>query len=120
MFLNIFYMLDGIILNAMNFIAVKTKMNMDPFAYIKSNSITDNTQIRGMSASAFNLIRAFGIVGVVVSIIVNGIRLMYAKKGQKLEEVKQRIMIHFIISICVFGFITLIGQIFYIAKKSVS
>lgn len=84
-------------------------MGRDPFSYF-TFEISNNPALRGTVSSAYSLFMAIGVVGLLLTIILVGIKLMSSNPGKRaeaLEEMKWKV----IIAILLFGMTTVISTI---------
>ena len=84
-------------------------MDKDPFSYFKWK-ISDNAALQGTVNSAYSLFMAIGVVGLLLTIILVGIKLMSSnpsKRAEALEEMKWKALI----AVLIFGMTTVISTI---------
>ncbi len=93
----------------------EVSMDMDPFSYIKKNKVSDNTAIKGLGVSVFNLLIALAATGILMTIIICGIRLF--GKGKSRQEGKSRLGIIILTGIAIFSFVFFANQILKIANN---
>lgn len=86
-------------------------MALDPFEYLRKITVTEEEVIRETGASFYHLLETLGIIGIVLTFIVCGIRLAFAPKGQELGEVKKRLQTEAVIAVTLFGFVFLVGTV---------
>lgn len=92
-------------------------MNKDPFSYFRFG-ITQNAAIKGTVNSFYSLFMAIGVIGLLLTVILIGIKLMSqspSKRAEALEEMKWKA----IIAIVLFGMTGFIGAILTVAKSFV-
>lgn len=91
----------------------------DPFWYLggDANNVTDNNVIRQTASSFYDVMQTIGLTGVAIMIMIAAIRMMFAKKGNKLEEAKNQIAVQTVIGIVICAFTWVIGTIFSITKS---
>lgn len=93
-------------------------MNIDPFSYLEfgANSLSSDANMRGTVASAFQLLLALGIIGLMVTVIIAAIRIAFAppaKRAEALSDIGTKV----IVGICLFGATTIISTIYYIVTN---
>lgn len=74
-------------------------MNKDPFSYYKFG-FTDNPAMRGTVNSSYSLFMTIGVVGILLTLITVGIRIMSSnpsKRAEALEEIKWKALIAIVI-----------------------
>lgn len=76
---------------------------IDPWVYLKDNSISQDTILRDFASSAAQLGITVGILGMVFSILLMAIRLASSSDPKKREEIKQEAIIKAIIGILLFS-----------------
>ena len=84
-------------------------MDKDPFSYFRWE-ISDNAALHGTINSAYSLFMAIGVVGLLLTIILVGIKLMSSnpsKRAEALEEMKWKALI----AVLIFGMTTVISTI---------
>lgn len=89
-------------------------MSKDPFSYFRFG-ITDNAAIKGTVNSLYSLLMAIGIVGLLITLIIIGIRLMSpnsAKRAEAMEEMKWKVLI----AVVLFGMTGIIGAVLAMAE----
>lgn len=82
-------------------------MDKDPFDYLQFGQ-SSNENIRATVASAYQLIMAIGVIGLVVTFIIIGVTLAASdpeKRAEALRELKWKV----IIAIVFFSMITLLS-----------
>ena len=106
---------------------VLATMNNDPFAYINgsahgenidANRITTDGIILSMSMSWVGFMEVLGALGIVISLIVCGIKLVIFKNDpREVTETKKKFIVKIFITIVIFAFIGLAGLGFDIAAE---
>lgn len=89
-------------------------MSKDPFSYFRFG-ITDNAAIKGTVNSLYSLLMAIGIVGLLITLVIIGIRLMSpnsAKRAEAMEEMKWKVLI----AVVLFGMTGIIGAVLAMAE----
>ena len=89
-------------------------MSKDPFSYFRFG-ITDNAAIKGTVNSLYSLLMAIGVVGLLITLIIIGIRLMSpnsAKRAEAMEEMKWKVLI----AVVLFGMTGIVGAILALAE----
>lgn len=89
-------------------------MEKDPFKYFKFQ-VSDNATLQGTVNSTYNLFMAIGVVGLLLTLILIGLKLMSSnpsKRAEALEEMKWKALI----AIILFGMTTLISTILSIVS----
>lgn len=89
-------------------------MSKDPFSYFRFG-ITDNAAIKGTVNSLYSLLMAIGVVGLLITLIIIGIRLMSpnsAKRAEAMEEMKWKVLI----AVVLFGMTGIIGAVLAMAE----
>lgn len=98
-------------------------MNMDPFSYYKNTMIPKETvagkALNNTAMSAYHLLKTVGVIGLTLSFIIAGIQLAVAKRGDRLEEAKKKILIKCVIGAAISAFVWIAGTILKIAKSMV-
>lgn len=89
-------------------------MSKDPFSYFRFG-ITDNAAIKGTVNSLYSLLMAIGVVGLLITLVIIGIRLMSpnsAKRAEAMEEMKWKVLI----AVVLFGMTGIVGAILALAE----
>ena len=89
-------------------------MSKDPFSYFRFG-ITDNAAIKGTVNSLYSLLMAIGVVGLLITLIIIGIRLMSpnaTKRAEAMEEMKWKVLI----AVVLFGMTGIIGAVLAMAE----
>ena len=89
-------------------------MSKDPFSYFRFG-ITDNAAIKGTVNSLYSLLMAIGVVGLLITLVIIGIRLMSpnsAKRAEAMEEMKWKVLIAAVL----FGMTGIIGAVLAMAE----
>ena len=89
-------------------------MSKDPFSYFRFG-ITDNSAIKGTVNSLYSLLMAIGVVGLLITLVIIGIRLMSpnsAKRAEAMEEMKWKVLI----AVVLFGMTGIIGAVLAMAE----
>lgn len=89
-------------------------MEKDPFKYFKFQ-VSDNATLQGTVNSTYNLFMAIGVVGLLLTLILIGLKLMSSnpsKRAEALEEMKWKALI----AIILFGMTTVISTILSIVS----
>jgi hypothetical protein len=89
-------------------------MSKDPFSYFRFG-ITDNAAIKGTVNSLYSLLMAIGVVGLLITLVIIGIRLMSpnsAKRAEAMEEMKWKVLI----AVVLFGMTGIIGAVLAMAE----
>ena len=90
-------------------------MNKDPFSFYKFG-LTDNAAIRGTVNSLYSLFLTIGVVGILLTILLVGVKLMSQspqKRAEALEEMKWKVLI----AIILFGMSGVIGAILRVVSS---
>mgnify|MGYP001625496943 CR=1 FL=1 len=95
-------------------------MNMDPFSYLQFgiNSLSTDSNIRGTVASAFQLLSAIVMIGLVITIVLAGIKIASAppsKRADALSEIGTKLLV----GISLFGSTTAISMIYRVVASFV-
>lgn len=101
-----------------NKIILTINANTDPFSLLGSNKVSNDNNIRNTFASFFRFLMAIGIIGIIISIIISGIKIS-SKNSNTREEGKKLLQTKAIIAITIFSFVALMGMIFEIIVKLV-
>ena len=89
-------------------------MSKDPFSYFRFG-ITDNAAIKGTVNSLYSLLMAICVVGLLITLVIIGIRLMSpnsAKRAEAMEEMKWKVLI----AVVLFGMTGIIGAVLAMAE----
>ena len=89
-------------------------MSKDPFSYFRFG-ITDNAAIKGTVNSLYSLLMAIGVVGLLITLVIIGIKLMSpnsAKRAEAMEEMKWKVLI----AVVLFGMTGIIGAVLAMAE----
>ena len=89
-------------------------MSKDPFSYFRFG-ITDNSAIKGTVNSLYSLLMAIGVVGLLITLVIIGIRLMSpnsVKRAEAMEEMKWKVLI----AVVLFGMTGIIGAVLAMAE----
>lgn len=89
-------------------------MSKDPFSYFRFG-ITNNAAIKGTVNSLYSLLMAIGVVGLLITLVIIGIRLMSpnsAKRAEAMEEMKWKVLI----AVVLFGMTGIVGAILALAE----
>ena len=89
-------------------------MSKDPFSYFRFG-ITDNAAIKGTVNSLYSLLMAIGVVGLLITLVIIGIRLMSSnatKRAEAMEEMKWKVLI----AVVLFGMTGIVGAILALAE----
>lgn len=100
-------------------ILLETKIgsDTDPFTILKKgNTITDDTNITKTVASGYRALLSIGIIGILVSLIIGAIILMYSRNPNNLEEAKKNLFVKIGIGILIFAFIFIVETVFDITS----
>ena len=84
-------------------------MNRDPFSYYHFG-ITENAAIKGTVNSMYSLFMAVGVIGLLLTVVLIGMKLMSqnpSKRAEALEEMKWKVLI----AIVIFGMTGFIGTV---------
>lgn len=102
-------------------------INTDPLAYVNgevamdgidANGITTDPTILNLANSWFYLLEVVGLVGVVISLIICGYKLIFYKGDPRdFSTVKKELVARMIIPIGIFSFIGIAGVIFHVANS---
>lgn len=98
-------------------ILMDTDLDLDPYSYLKDNTIVENDTLKHTGFEIYQLLMVIGIIGMMLSLITCGIMLMLARKGSKLEESKHRIMGTVIIGFVIFAFPFFLGVVMKMANS---
>ena len=108
------------IVSGMHLLAGRVYLDIlqDPLKIIDEGKLlTDNTVIKDTGSSAYQLLMAIGIIGVVCSLVLAGIRLSFARNSRSRSEVKKSIGATLLIAIVMFGFVGLLGLILEVVNS---
>lgn len=89
-------------------------MNKDPFSYFRFE-VSDNAAVQGTVSSMYNLFMAIGVTGLLITILLIGMKLMSsnpAKRAEALEEMKWKALI----AIVLFGMTTVVSSVLSIVS----
>lgn len=86
----------------------------DPFAILREDNLSSNPILKDNAASAYQLFLVIGIIGLVLTLIINGLYLIFSKDSSKKSEIKLNIGTKTLVAIIFFGFITFIGIVYRI------
>ena len=89
-------------------------MNKDPFSYFRFE-VSNNAAVRGTVNSMHNLFMAIGVIGLLITFLLIGIKLMSsnpAKRAEALDEMKWKALI----AIVLFSMTTVISSILNIVS----
>ena len=89
-------------------------MSKDPFSYFRFG-ITDNAAIKGTVNSLYSLLMAIGVVGLLITLVIIGIRLMSPNsvmRAEAMEEMKWKVLI----AVVLFGMTGIVGAILALAE----
>ena len=92
---------------------------IDPFDLIKNIGITDDRTIRETSVSAYQLFMTIGIIGLVFTLIITGVRLALNKNSNKRSQIKSTIGFKTWLALGFFGFTTFAGMIYNVIMSLV-
>lgn len=84
-------------------------MNKDPFSYFRFE-VSDNVAVQGTVSSMHNLFITVGVTGLLITILLIGMKLMSsnpAKRAEALEEIKWKALI----AIILFGMTAVVSSI---------
>lgn len=93
----------------------KDKKIASPFEILKDRSLSDNATVQATAASYYDLMIAAAVVGLVLSIMVIGIMLIWSRRAEARNERKQELAYKSILGIAIGGFLFLIRTIYKIA-----
>jgi hypothetical protein len=84
----------------------------DPFDFLKfsNSSISQNSDIRGTVGSAYKLFMAIGVIGILVSIVIFGLTIAFAKpqkRAEAIDEMKWKVLI----AIVLFAMTSVVGWV---------
>ena len=88
-------------------------MDKDPFSYLEFAQNTDGA-MRGTIASAYQLLMAVGVVGLIVTFVIIGVTLAAsgpAKRAEALQEMKWKV----ILAVILFSMTTVLSWVLRIA-----
>lgn len=89
----------------------------DPFKILDGGGVSRNPQLRDNAASAYNLFLVIGIIGLVVTLIISGLRFAWTKNSSKRSGIKENLGSKAIAAIIFFSFITIISLVYGVIKK---
>lgn len=92
-------------------------MDKDPFDFYRFG-FSNNAVIRGTVNSGYKLMLTIGIVGILVTLILAGIKLMssnHQQRAEALEDIKWKV----IVSVILFSIPTIIGLMMSLAGSFV-
>lgn len=95
----------------------KEAREISPWDILEDKSITDVSAMQNMSASYYRLMIALGAVGVLTSLMVIGIKVMWAKSSQSRRARKEELMFKVLIGIAIFSYLSLIGMLYGAVTK---
>ena len=103
-------------------------MSSDPFDYltgkkgissVDATGITNDASILGMGASFVNLLTVVGAIGIVLSLIFCGYKIILFKKDPRQSaETKRELITKCSIAVVIFAFIAIAGVIFEIVRQT--
>lgn len=88
-------------------------MNMNPFQYLEFGQ-SENAAIKGTAASAYQLFMAIGIIGLLITLILIGVKLSLggaAKRAEAIDEMKWKALT----AIVLFSMTTIVSWVLRIA-----
>lgn len=91
----------------------------NPFDILQDSYITKNDTFRDNAASAYQLLLVIGIIGLVTSLIMIGLKLSINKNSSKRSEEKSKLGFKIWLGILFFSFVTLMGYIYLAITKVV-
>lgn len=97
--------------------AEKKSIEKNPFSYIKQNDLTTDSTLRETAVSFYELLMSIGIIGIMCTIIICSIKIMFPKHGQTKADAKNHLLVKCAISIMIFAFTFIIGLANAIAKS---
>lgn len=98
-------------LSSKNWHFINAKLQ-DPFKILKKDNISENSQLRNNAASAYKFFLVMGIIGLVVTLIISGLRLAFSKDASKKSEVKSGLGNKTVAALIFFSFVSLIGIVY--------
>lgn len=90
---------------------------ISPWNILKDRSIADVPAMQQMSASYYHLMVAMGAVGLLASLMIIAIKIMWAKNPQSRNSCKDELMFKVLVGIAVFSYVTLIGMLYGAVNK---
>ena len=106
-------------MGVINYISLAINGNSNPWDYL---GIADDSGLKvltGLAADWYSLCIVIGTVGIIVTIMYIGLRLMFTKDPRKREEVKETMKWKVILALALFGMSTLLGVIVTVATAFV-
>lgn len=97
--------------------AQKDIVKTSPWDILKDKNITEVTAMRQMSASYYRLMIALGAVGVLASLMVIGLKLMWAKNPQSRRDRKEELLFKVVSGIAIFSYVSLLGMLYKAVVK---
>lgn len=89
---------------------------LNPWDYLTPIAITDNEQAQGLASAFYGVFQLLGMIGLVVVLMISGIRMMFARNSSTFKEAKSRIMVQCLLGVALSAFTWLVGVIFSITK----
>ncbi len=97
--------------------AGKDLKKASPWDILADKSITEVATVRQMSASYYRLMIALGAVGILTSLMVIGLKLMWARNPQSRRAGKEELMFKVISGIGIFSYVALMGMLYNAVVK---
>lgn len=93
-------------------------LKVDPFDYVKNNSVTTAKGLTSLAASWVKLMMVLGFFGIIVMLMVQGFKvLLFNGDPHEKTAIKKRVVIQIIIAVVISGFIELAGAIYLIVSS---
>lgn len=111
-------------MGVINYISLAINGNSNPWDYLGIGNVLDADDsglkvLTGLAADWYLLCIVIGTVGIIVTIMYIGLRLMFTKDPRKREEVKETMKWKVILALALFGMSTLLGVIVTVATAFV-
>lgn len=99
--------------------------NANPWDYLGTANQLDSNSIGwkafvGLAQDWYTLCMALGIIGLLINLVIFGIKIMVSKNANKRASVKEALQGKLFIAIMLFGVLTVIGTIVTLVEALVS
>lgn len=108
-----------IILNKPFMLLLDNPKETNPFSLYKKGYITENEDLRATSVSFYEFMMVVGVLGLVITIVICGIRLALSHNSKKAEQIKDILTGKVWIALGLFSFVAVVGLIFDIINSIV-
>lgn len=107
--INAWYKMNAVVTTQI--IRLSTLDDKNPFDQLHGKmSVGKNVeQYKGTASSFYNLLTTIGVIGIITSIIVCGLSLVYSKNSSDRAELKRKAIFKTGIAVCIFAFPTFVG-----------